>query len=67
MLRWYHFFATLLLGGGCSRENLLLRFEDAHQSCSCWAWTPGGAILADFGRSKRAGDLGSSHPSPRST
>jgi hypothetical protein len=28
---------------------------NARQSGSCRAWTPGGAILADFGGSKRAG------------
>jgi hypothetical protein len=28
---------------------------DARQSCACGAWTPGGALPADFGRSKRAG------------
>jgi hypothetical protein len=31
---------------------------DACQICACGAWMPGGAILADFGRSKRAGVLG---------
>jgi hypothetical protein len=55
MLRRYSFYASLRLGGGRNGENLLLRCVDACQSCACGTGTPGGAILADFGRSKRAG------------
>jgi hypothetical protein len=43
-------------------QELLLWSGDTRQSCACGAWTPGGAILADFGHSKRAGDPGSSAP-----
>jgi hypothetical protein len=59
---------------GCPPELLLRSREgrqcvpgDARQCCSCGAGTPGGNSLADFGRSKRAGDPGSSHPSPGSS
>jgi hypothetical protein len=45
----------------------LLQSADARQSCACEAWTPRGAILVDFGRSKMAGDPGSSHPFPGSS
>jgi hypothetical protein len=38
-----------------AKVKKLLRCVDARQSCACRAWTPGGAILADFGRSIRAG------------
>jgi hypothetical protein len=55
MLHRYRFYVSLRLGGGRTGENLLLRCVDARQSCACGAWTPGGAILADFGLSKRAG------------
>jgi hypothetical protein len=34
----------------------LLQSVDSRQSCACGAWTPGGANLADFGRSKRVGE-----------
>jgi hypothetical protein len=50
MLRRYRFFATLLLGGGRTGENLLLRCVDACQSCSCRAGTPARAAHAGRGR-----------------
>jgi hypothetical protein len=46
---------------------VLLRSGDARQSHSCGAGTSGGDSLGDFGCSKRAGDPGSSHPSPGSS
>jgi hypothetical protein len=50
MLRRHRFYVSLLLGGGRTGENLLLRSVDARQSGSCGAWTPARAAPAERGR-----------------